>query len=190
MKIRKPQAALLGISILLAFVPLFGACTDTASADGGISGSLPEQTSASVVTTSGNSAIPAAPDRTAELYGSVKKIVGNEVTLVLAEQTTTDAVVLTEAEKAKKKEELQALSVEERQKLKASQIVYTGEETVVIIPVGTPITAGGTSGGTVSTLTEKALADIKTGLFLKIWTSEGGDGSEWLASYTRVLQAP
>ncbi len=85
------------------------------------------------------------------------------------------------------------MSPEERKALKESQIVMTGEEVRILVPVGSPITSGGNGNGSEggeSVITERALTDIREGMFLKVWTAEGGGGEDIVAAYTRVLQAP
>jgi hypothetical protein len=204
------KTILLSVSLLLAFSLLAGGCSGTAtpaaaampidaSATSGDSGNTTNEGTAQADTT-GNTAdigstsgIPTAPDRTAEYYGIVRRVIGNEITLKLVAPAETPDVQLTEAEKAAKKAERQAMSPEERQALKDAQIVMTGEEVRILVPVGSPITSGGNGTGLEggeSVLTERALADIREGMFLKIWTVEGGGGEDIVAAYTRVLQAP
>lgn len=155
-----------------------------------------DQTAA--VQPSATSNVPAAPERTAEIYGKVTKLIGNEVTVALVEVSTPSAE-LTEAEKAAKQAAMQSLSTEERQKLKNEQLKLTGEKVTVILPVGTPIVAGGGggsgsgsgSGGQTqesSVMTEVNLAELVEGTLLRIWLAEGGEGTEAVAEYTRVLQ--
>ncbi|MDO9591988.1 MAG: hypothetical protein Q7I98_02205 [Erysipelotrichaceae bacterium] len=176
---------IIATGIILSLALLFNSCSD--------------QTTTSTQVPAAQS-LPASPIRTAEVYGKVTKIIGNEVTLSLAE-LQSETATLTEAEKAQKQATTQSLSIEERQKLKDLQIKYTGEKITIIIPVGTPIIAGGASGtgggtGTNSggvtptsgTLTEVSLTDILEGTMLRIWLAEGGDGTEPIAEYTRVLQ--
>lgn len=143
------------------------------------------QASVSNTDNSTSQAVSQAPDRPAEIYGQVKAILGNEVTVSLAEPPVT--VELSDAEKEKRKAEMQALSPEERQKLRNEQIKFTGETATVTIPVGTPITSGNTGGGV--NLKEMALSDIYEGTFLRIWLEKGGDGAVKTAEYTRVLQS-
>ena len=187
------KARLALFSLLLAFSLFAGGCSGTATP---AAAAMPGDTN----TTSGDNenagtagSIPVAPDRTAEYFGIVRRVIGNEITLKLAEQAETPEVTLTEEEKAARKAERQAMSPEERKVLKESQTVMTGEEVRILVPVGSPITSGGNGTGLEggeSVLTERALADIQEGMFLKIWTAEGGGGEDIVAAYTRVLQAP
>lgn len=136
--------------------------------------------------------VPEAPERTAEYNGIVKRIIGNEITLALVEQTDAPEETRTEEEKAARRAERQALSEEERLALKEAQTVMTGEEVLIIIPVGTPITTGGSGTATESgdpVLAASSMADITEGTSLKIWVAEGG-GETLLAEYTRVQQPP
>ena len=144
------------------------------------------QTSVSNTDSSTVQTVSQAPDRQAEIYGKVKTILGNEVTVSIAEPPVT--IELTEAEKEKRKADMQALSIEERQKLRNEQIKFTGETTTVIIPVGTPITSGNNASGQ-ETLKELTLADISEATFLRIWLDKGGTGDVNTAEYTRVLQS-
>jgi ABC-type Fe3+-hydroxamate transport system substrate-binding protein len=130
--------------------------------------------------------IPNPPERTAELYGQVKSIVGNEITLLLAEFTVTTP--LTEDEKAKKKSEMSQLSAEERKSLKESQMKYTGETATVIIPVGTPIIIG-SSNGAEQIPAEKSLSDIYSGIIVRIWLDQGGVGTDKTSEYVRIIQS-
>lgn len=170
--------------LILSVVLVLGACSEP-SANSSVEGSTAE-------TAVG---VPEAPERTAEIYGKVEKIIGNEVTVSVAEPLVPTEE-LTEAEKAEKQAAMQSLSIEERQKLKDEQIKYTGEKKTIIIPVGTPITAGGSGSGVnsggetqaVPVLTEVALTEIHEESMIKIWLAEGGDGTELIAEYTRLLQ--
>jgi len=165
----------LKISILVfAIMLLFTACSDKAQPD-----SSPAIASAA-------QSIKEAPDRPSEIYGKVNTIIGNEVTIALAEPPNTAEI--TDAEKEKRKAEMQALSPEERQKLRNEQLKFTGETMSVIIPVGMPITAGSTVNEVVN-LKEVALTDIYEGTFLRIWLEKGGSGEEKTAEYVRVLQS-
>ncbi|SCZ81843.1 hypothetical protein SAMN03080599_03088 [Acidaminobacter hydrogenoformans DSM 2784] len=173
--------------MVLSVALVMGACSGPSAESTGESSTAGQETAAAT--------LPASPERTAEIYGKVTKIIGNEVTLSVAvAQVATEE--LTEEEKAEKQAAMQSLSVEERQKLKDEQIQFTGEKKTVIIPVGTPITAGGSGTGTssegltpeASVLTEVALAEIVEGTMLKIWLAEGSEGTELIAEYTRVLQ--
>lgn len=175
---------LLVTGLILSLVLVLGACSEP-SANASVESSGAE-------TAAG---VPEAPERTAEIYGKVEKIIGNEVTVSVAEPLVPTEE-LTEAEKAEKQAAMQSLSIEERQKLKAEQTKYTGEKKTIIIPVGTPITAGGSGAGVnsgdqtqeVPVLTEVPLTEIHEGTMLRIWLAEGGDGTELIAEYTRVLQ--
>ena len=157
--------------VLLGILLLFTACTSKA------------QTNASQVNTPSSQAVSEAPGRVSEIYGKVKTILGNEITLSLAEQQAE----LSDAEKEKRRNEMQALSAEERQKLRLEQIKFTGETTTVIIPIGIPITSGNLASADVG-LKEVALSDIYEGIFLRIWLEKGGNGEEKTAEYVRVLQ--
>lgn len=124
------------------------------------------------------------PERMSDIYGMVKTVLGNEVSLSLAEYQ--DVTKLSEEEKEKKRNDMQSLSQEERQKIKNQQINYTGETASVIIPVGTPIISGNINSGQ-KVIKELLLSDVYEGMFLRIWLEEGGSGEESTAEFVRVL---
>ena len=170
--------------ILLSTVLVLSACSSNTAATGATSGVGNASASTTSVAAKG---VPVAPTRTAELYGQVKSIIGNEVVLLLAEQTTTTET-LTDAQKEAKKAEMQALSAEERAKVKNEAIKFTGKSATITIPVGTPITSA-VSSTDKEVLKELTLTDIRGGIFLKIWTEEGGTGDAKSAEYVRVMQS-
>lgn len=157
----------LGISIItLCIFMLLSACSKTTAPAGNESNS---------------NVIPQAPARTAEVYGKVKSVLGNEVTLQLAELPPNQE--LTAQDKQKKQAQMQSLSPEEKQKQIDAQTKYTGENSTIIIPVGTPIV----SGNTPEIMKEKSLTDIRSGILLRIWL-EGGKDEVKAAEYVRLLQ--
>lgn len=131
-------------------------------------------------------AISQSPDRQPEIYGQVRTVLGNEVTLSLAEPQNN--AELSEAEKENRKNEMQALSPEEKQKQRDGQVKFTGETATVTIPVGTPITSGN-SVNDQQNLKELTLSDISESIFLRIWLEEGEVGETKAAEYVRVLQS-
>jgi hypothetical protein len=172
------------IIVLVGVLLLFTACSNN----------IQTSTSSTTVTTG----IIQQPERTAELYGQVKSIVGNEVTILLAEQQATETE-LSDAEKEQKKADKQALSQEEKLAQKNELIKFTGKIAIITIPVGTPITTSESAGTVQTTQTQQSantlnlkdfsLADIRAGMFLKIWTEEGGSVGAKSAEYVRVLQS-
>ncbi len=107
---------ILMLVMVMSLAIVMGACSGpSAEASGEVSNT--EQVTAAA-------GLPAAPDRTAEIYGKVTKIIGNEVTLSVAAAQVA-AEELTEEEKAEKQAAMQSLSTEERQKLKNEQIQFT-----------------------------------------------------------------
>lgn len=163
------KISLVIISVLL----LFTACSGNTQANVSSENGSPLQS------------VGQSPERQAEIYGQVKAVLGNDVTVSLAE--SQDSTELSEAEKEIRKKEMQALSQEERQKLKSEQIKFTGETASITISVGTPITTGNNSNEQ-QNLKELTLADIREGIFLKIWLEEGGNWETKSAEYVRVLQ--
>jgi len=164
------KIAIAAISVLL----LFAACSGNT------------QSNVSVENGSLSQSVSQSPDRQAEIYGQVKEILGNEVTVSLAEPQNN--AELTDSEKEKRKSEMQALTPEERQKLRDGQVKFTGETVTVTIPVGTPITTGNNSSEQ-QDLKDLTLTDIHEGIFLRIWLEEGGDGESKTPEYVRVLQS-
>lgn len=160
--------------VALSVILLFTACSGNTQSNVPDANNVPSQT------------ISQSPDRIAEIYGQVKTILGNEVTLSLAEAQNNSE--LSEAEKENRKQEMQALSAEEKQKLRDEQVKFTGETVTVTIPVGSPITSGNNINEQ-QDLKELSLADIREGIFLRIWLEEGGDGEAKSAEYVRVLQS-
>lgn len=113
---------------------------------------------------------PEQPGRIAEVYGKVKSIQGNVVLIAEMQRQQTGAE-LSEADRAKRQAEMQALSVEERQKLQASQEAMTGKNVTVTVPVGIPIKVRGT-GSNGPTVQDGTIANIKVGSIVNIWTEQ------------------
>ena len=114
------------------------------------------------------------PNRVAEVYGKVKSIQGNVVLIAEMERSQSGAI-LTDAEKANKKEQMQSLSEEERKKQQASQEVATGKTITITVPVGIPVKIK-TTGSSDPTVEDGTIGSIKAGSTVNIWT-ESNDSS-------------
>lgn len=124
-----------------------------------------------------------APERRYDLQGQVKSIRGNEVTVnkVIGEQ-----LELTEAEKAKRQQEMQNLSPEEKQKSRDDRVKITDETLTFIAPVGVPIITTQNIGGKVEAK-KMDLADIKKGALLKIWFKADSNNGE--AEFIQIMNS-
>ncbi|GAB6173020.1 hypothetical protein JCM15765_24980 [Paradesulfitobacterium aromaticivorans] len=135
-------------------------------------------------TVSGSSIDPEQPERVAEVYGKVKSIQGNVVLIAEMQRQQTGAQLSVE-EKAKRQEQMQSLSEEERRNLQASQEVMTGRNITITVPVGIPVKvkASGASGGTVE---DGTIASIKAGSIVNMWTETGDSATaEYVSISTR-----
>ncbi|MBF8984060.1 hypothetical protein IZY60_10975 [Lutibacter sp. B2] len=105
-----------------------------------------------------------------DLYGKVKKILGNEVTLEVAE--LPERKEMSEEDREKMKAQMQNSNPGEGgfggqgNKMKR-EIKFTGEIKNMIIPVGLPLVAAKRGEET-----ELELGDILEGTFLQIWLNE------------------
>lgn len=114
------------------------------------------------------------PNRVAEVYGKVKSIQGNVVLIAEMDRSQSGAS-LTDAEKAKKREQMQSLSEEERKKQLASQEVMTGKTITITVPLGIPVKIKVT-GSSNQTVEDGSISSIKAGGVVNIWT-ENSDPS-------------
>lgn len=133
---------------------------------------------------SGSQIDPEQPERVAEVYGKVKSIQGNEV-LIAEMQRQQSGAQLSEEDRAKRREQMQALSEEERQSLQAAQEVTTGKNLTITVPVGIPVKVKTTgTGGTA--VEDGTIASIKTGSIVNIWTeTEDPATAEYVSISTR-----
>ena len=141
-------------------------------------------------TRSGSSGLPAqsaalwgGPDRQADLWGQVKTIRGNKLTVYKVENNTQN---LSEEERQAQREQMQMLSPEERAKAQAERIKVTDETVDLIIPVGTPVVATSNLGADAE---EVDISQIKPGNILKLWleAEPSGDG-ETAAEFVQINQ--
>ena len=119
-------------------------------------------------TGSNNFGAAGQPQRKAEVYGKVKSIQGNLFTINEMEQTATGQD-LSDKDKAKRREEMQNLSPEERKKKLDAEQKVTGETIRVNIPVGVPIKTKKDQNPD-SLFEDGNMSDIKVGMIVTIWT--------------------
>ncbi|PAB57238.1 hypothetical protein [Anaeromicrobium sediminis] len=94
------------------------------------------------------------------MYGKVQKIVGNEVTLMLAKMPEPVQI---------SKENREKISREEmKEKMKNRKIEFTGETVDIIIPVGVPIEKRGQGGAS-----QVDLENIGVDSMLQVWVEDG-----------------
>lgn len=127
---------------------------------------------------------PEQPIRTVDVYGSVRSIQGNLITLAKMVQPQSGKD-LNDEEREAKRAQMQNLSEEERRQVKASSQVLTGETVQVLIPVGVPIKIkqNQTQGGGI---VEGTLTDIKQGVALSVWTEDSAISDRVTAEYVRI----
>lgn len=123
------------------------------------------------------------PERRFDIQGQVKSIRGNEIAVykVVGEQ-----LELTDEEKAKRREERQNLSPEEKQQARESTIKVTDETQSFIVPVGVPIITSQNIGGNPQ-IEKMDLADIKQGSLLKIWFKVDSNNEE--AEFVQLMNS-
>lgn len=133
----------------------------------------------------GSTADPNQPERVAEVKGVVLSVDGTSVAI---ERYVKDpAEELTEEQKAAKKAERAKLSQEERQALKATENAALETERVTVnVPVGTPIVQMVLVGDQAEAQLV-ALAAIRGGMEVTVWTDGGTDGAS--AEYVKIASA-
>lgn len=108
-----------------------------------------------------------SPDRPAEITGYVVSILGNEV--VVGKEI--GKVILTEAEQAQKKVEMQKLSSEQRSAIKAEESAKLSTENIKLtIPVGTTISKG--TGDASGEQIVADIAELTKGTYVSIWLDQ------------------
>lgn len=104
------------------------------------------------------------PDRSAEINGTIKEIIGNEVTVA----NEIGKPVLSDEEKAANKEARQNLTPEERTALREEeQQTFETEDVSIVIPVGIPIIGG--SGEATGEMVTIDIADLTKGTYVSVW---------------------
>ncbi|WP_092482097.1 hypothetical protein [Desulfoscipio geothermicus] len=159
---------------LLVFVLLQGCnsgSNDTANAPAQSSG----QSSQNVTRWGG-------PERPADLWGQVKTIRGNKLTVFKVENN----IAQTEEEREALRGQMQSLSPEERAQARAERIKVSDETVDIIIPVGVPVIATGNFGGEAA---EVDISQIKQGDIVKFWLEEEPSGEgESMAEFVQINQ--
>lgn len=113
-------------------------------------------------------AVPGQPDRKAEVYGKVKSIQGNLITVMEMEQTLTGQE-LSDKDREKRRQEMQNLSPEERKKKIDGEQTFTGKTLTVTIPVGIPVMTK-KDQNPAANFEEGNIGNIKMGNTVTIWT--------------------
>lgn len=161
---------LLMVGLILLFLVSVAACgSPTTSQEGE---NAPEETADEVDgETTGLGAL-GVPD----LFGEIKEVIGNEVTLLLIENAEAEEGTVPGSGMGRGKQGLDVVRE------------YTGEEMTVLIPVGTPMVKRVPQSGTAETGTEAGtgtgpveeevgLAELVKGATLKIFYQEGSTTS-------------
>lgn len=122
------------------------------------------------------------PERSPDLIGKVKTIVGNKLTVYKVQGDFT----LTEEERAERRARMQSLSPEERARERAERYKVSEETIDVLIPVGVPIISTSNLGEEV---TEVDISAIKKNNFLRLWFEEPGSfGGEMRAEFVHIIK--
>jgi hypothetical protein len=133
------------------------------------------------------------PERKAEVFGVVKKIVGNEITIALLlkdssnqnQSLNEEGIELSEEEKAAKQAAKQAENAgkSETGTMTTKETELSGETVELIIPVGTTIMQS-TGTGVFNTV---EIADIYIGMSIKVWTVYREEGGMDLVEFVQIL---
>ncbi len=178
--------------MMLCFSMLFAGCSQSNRVSAPEGGSVSSHAA-------NDTTLNKAPERKADVYGKVKTILGNEVTLEVAEMPERPEKVskqksekgskekpeIGEGVKTKSSEEIQQFKEQMKEKMDKS-IKLTGEVETFIIPVGLPIVSSG-KGKSVDGTTTLELIDIYEGMFLQVWFEEGEAEADKLAQYVRAM---
>lgn len=151
---------------------------------GAFAKSADEPVSASPVDTggAGQNGDPNQPDRTAEVKGTVVSVDG---TMVVIDRLLYDpSEELTDEEKAAKRAERQAMSMEDRQAAKAAEQAGLATERVSVeVPVGVTMSRM-LPGEDQPTAQPATLADLRAGVSVSVWTDGEADGG--VAEYVKI----
>lgn len=142
----------------------------------------PVASSSTATGSSAQNGDPNQPDRTAEVKGTVVSVDG---TTVVVDRLLFDASEeLTEEEKAAKRAERQAMSMEDRQAAKAAEQEGLATERVSVdVPVGVTMSRM-IPNEDEPTVQPATLSDIKAGVTVSIWTDGKTDGG--VAEYVKI----
>jgi len=160
---------------LLAFALLQGCGSGNSAAGDTQSGSADQPVQ--------NMARWGGPERSADLWGQVKTIRGNKLTVFKVENNSLEQ---SQEEREALRDQMQSLSPEERAKQREERFKVSDETTELIIPVGTPVVATGNSGGEDS---EVDISQIKQGDILKLsLEGEPSSDGEAVAEFVQINQ--
>jgi len=168
MRLRKIVFLLFSLVVLIALSGCSGASKGTSPSP---TGNASQPTS---VTQNG------APARSADLWGKVKTIRGNKISVFKVENSSE---IITEEQKASQQAKMQALSPEERAKAREEKLKVTTETVDILIPVGTPIILTGTSTNGADNVD---ISQIKKDDLLKLWLEKPSDGSEASVEFVQI----
>lgn len=147
------------------------------------------------------------PDRPADIVGKVDTIIGNEVTLLVAEfpenseQRTGknkqgEYREMNSKEKEDKRAEFKNIDPEkmqeQRDKSKSiyeNNLQYTGEKETFIIPVGTPVISSARVAKGTNMKEDLDIADIHEGIVLQVWFKQGDNNEDSEVESVRIIQS-
>lgn len=141
--------------------------------------------------TNDNPNIIVVPDRKAEVFGVVKNIVGNEITISLLSKEnqpqgdgSIDGIELTDEEKADKQAANRAARESgEKSGGGMAEVELSGETADYIIPVGSRVIQSSGIGELVAV----NIGDIYSGMSVKIWLLNGGEGDSNLTEFVQII---
>jgi len=130
-----------------------------------IGNSLKSDTASNSGDISIENAVLAQPERKAEIYGKIKAIVGNEVTITKSDPSVDPTINMTSIEK---RAYMQKLDEAERIKLKEEILNATLGDVKVLINIGIPMVKKTSQGPDAETV-DGSLADLKIGGVVSVW---------------------
>lgn len=105
------------------------------------------------------------PERKPEIYGKVKSIIGNEITITKSDPSVDPTADMTQADKQKY---MKSLDEADRTKLKETILNATLGDIKVTMAVGMPMIKKTAQGPDASTVAA-SLADLKVGGVVSVW---------------------
>ncbi len=130
-----------------------------------IGNSLKSDKSTKTNNSSIESSVSSQPERKAEIYGKIKSIVGNEITITKSDPTVDPTIDMTSDEKRKY---MQSLDEAERMKIKEDILNATLGDVKVLVNIGIPMTKKTAQGPDAPTV-DGSLADLKVGGVISVW---------------------
>lgn len=122
-------------------------------------------TSANTTPLSQASSASVQPERSAEIYGKIKSVVGNEVTITKSDTSLDPTINMTPEDK---RAYMQGLDEAERTKLKEDLLNASLGDVKVVMNVGIPMVKKTAQGPTAPTV-DASLADLKVGGVISVW---------------------